>query len=361
VTASYVTTTNTIVTITHKTGSTRGNNTQFRAYWVTQTNQIRIATATSQFGLSISDDTVGGKLAGGTGTDNTFSALSAIANTRYHRIAIAHDDDTAITALRDQMDTMAATTSMLWQQAIAANVGSPAAAQTQAGTVNGKRMQIVNGEKCEFDTGEIAAQVAAARIAGDSVAAGLIVGEASDPACNLDGLQLKTIPMQWDPTDIPTPTEIETCLNFGVTVLVPSSTRPGFMQVARSITSYHKNGSIYTYAVLDTSNTTILDDCAERIRNDFTITFAGMKLASDPADGSPPKISNVVTPKGIRSRALFNLKTFESLGRIRDVDEHLSELVAIEHPTVPGRVDLEIPIEPIPGLHIIGGNVRQLS
>ena len=36
-------------------------------------------------------------------------------------------------------------------------------------------------------------------------------------------------------------------------------------------------------------------------------------------------------------------------------------LLTVTASATPGRVDCEIPCEPIPGLHVLGGDVRQLS
>ena len=347
------------VTFTAKQKGTRGNNILLRAYWVNGTTVTKIGTSTaSGFGTSA---TIASALTLGATADSITNALAAMAPTLYDRIAIAHDDSTNGGLLRDHLDSMAGVTTMLWAQGVMAVSAAPGATQTITAAMNASRVQVVSQEKAEMTTGEIAAQAAAARLAGDSIVGGSITGEASDPACNLDGVMLKTIKVQALASDIPTQTEIETLLNYGATPLVPSPNHPGYVQIPRSITSRHKSGASFNYAVLDTSEVTIVDYAARQIRNDLTITFAGYKLASDSEDDAQNPISQTATPKDIKARVLFNLFQLESRGIIRNVTAHLPELVVEEDPVTRGRVNMNIPIEPIPGLHVMGGNVRQVS
>jgi phage tail sheath gpL-like len=349
-----------VLTVTARNGGPRGNDLAFRAYHVNGNDVIAIGTSTTANGTAATI-TGSGKLASGATADSATNALAAIANTKFDRIAVAFNDTTNIAAVGSQVDTMAAIDTMKWQQVIAGSIKSPSNATADAATLNKSRIQLVAAENCDATPGEMAAQVAAARLIGNAVTGGSVIGEATDPATNLDGCSLKSIPVQAAPGDIPTGTEIETMLNNGVTPLVPDPSNPGYLMICRSITTRHKNGSFFDYSVLDTSNVTVLDHAAETIQIDWSITFAACKLGVDAADGTPPKISKVVRPSDIKARTLYLLKSLESQGIVRNVDNHLSELQAVPHPTVVGRVDLEIPVEPIPGLHLIGGNVRQVG
>ena len=56
-----------------------------------------------------------------------------------------------------------------------------------------------------------------------------------------------------------------------------------------------------------------------------------------------------------------DLKGYESQGIIRDVDDNASLLVVEADAGVPGRVNMDIPVEPTPWLTILAGNVRQIA
>jgi phage tail sheath gpL-like len=178
--------------------------------------------------------------------------------------------------------------------------------------------------------------------------------------CAAPGLQLATVLAQRVIADQPTSTEIEGALNNGLTVLAPSSGRPGYASVVRSITSRSLRGGVPNYAVLDTSSVTVPDYVADFLRSDLAMTFAGCKLAADSANGTPPRIALVVTPNIVRAHIAQRLAEMESDGILRDVEANLSLLQVAEDAGVPGRLNCEIPAEVIPGLHIIAGNIRQL-
>ena len=348
-----------VLTVTARNGGTRGNNIAFRSAFVNGNNVIPIATSTSQFGTAATI-TGSGRLSGGSTDDTNTTALANIANTRYHRYICAFDDSGNIGRVLTQLDSMAGVTSMLWQQAIFGTITSPATRQTfAAGTMNTARAQYVGHENADNTTGEIAASICAARLAGDTNQGGILVGEATDPAANLDGLIVR-IKRQFNPADIPTPTEVESDLNSGVTTLLPGP-NPNYSIISRSITTRCKVGSSYNYSVLDTTNVTVTDYVAENIKSTLSVDYAGSKLANDPSDGTAPSIPNVVTPKSIKARIFSLLKGYETDGIVTSVTEDYPSLSVVLDSNVVGRVNAEIPCRPIPGFHIFGANVRQLS
>lgn len=73
------------------------------------------------------------------------------------------------------------------------------------------------------------------------------------------------------------------------------------------------------------------------------------------------RAANVTTPSIIRGMIYGRLKGYEADGILRDVDANASLLVVEADGTTPGRVNCEIPSEPVTALHNVAGNVRQLA
>ncbi len=68
----------------------------------------------------------------------------------------------------------------------------------------------------------------------------------------------------------------------------------------------------------------------------------------------------MASPALIRSEIARILTGYEEQAIIKDVTANLA-LLTVTASATPGRVDCEIPCEPMPGLHVLGGDIRQLS
>jgi phage tail sheath gpL-like len=358
-----------VATITAKNTGPRGNTIVVDAYFVTSTGtEVRITTSSTASGGGTTGAwsntaALGGEitLAAGATQDTFANALTAIDPVRFDRIVGSCIDATNIGRIVTHVNTHAGPTVQKLEQAVCGSVDTYANAVTLATGQNASRLQVVWNHASVIPAWECATQVAAARLAGDAaVYSPALPGESDNPAANLDGLQLATVLAQRVIADQPTSTEIEGALNNGLTVLAPSSARPGYATVVRSITSRSLRNGTPNYAVLDTSSVTVPDYVADFLRADLATTFAGCKLAADSANGTPPRIALVVTPSIVRSHIAQRLAEMESDGILRDVEANLSLLQVVEDSNVSGRLNCEIPAEVIPGLHIIAGNIRQL-
>jgi phage tail sheath gpL-like len=301
-------------------------------------------------------------LSGGTTQDSFALALASVASLKFDRYAVACSDAANLDLVAAQMDSMAGVTSQKRQQYVAACNVTLGDAITLARGRNDKRGQIAWAYNSLTPPEEIAAQVAAGRLIGDAFAGGSLVGEATDPACNLDGLELRSVLAQVFVAERPTSTEIESALGNGLTVLEPSGANPGKMAVVRSITSCClDSNSQPNFANLDTTTVTVPDYVADDLQGDLAAVYHGKKVKADTSDGAPPLSPSVVTPNCIRDRIAFKLKGYEEAAIISDVDANMSLLAVALSSTVAGRVDCEIPCEPTQGLHICAGNVRQVG
>lgn len=356
------------VTITAKHAGPRGSTLVVDAYFVSSTGaETRITTSSTSSGAATtgqwsSNGTVGSEIAltSGATQDDFTAALAAIEPQRYDRIVGACIDATNIALIVTHVNSQAGPTVQLLEQAVVGSTDTYANAVTLATGRNASRLQVAWNHATVIPCWEVAAQLCAARLAGDSSAGGARVGESVDPAANLDGIELASVLMARVVGDQPTATEIENALNNGVTPVGASRSRPGYGMIVRSITSRSLLSGTPNYAVLDTSSVTVPDHVADYLRSDLATTFAGCKVASNSSDGTPPRIANVVTPNIIRAHIGQRLQEMENDGILRDVEANMRNLVVEEDSGTPGRVNCEIPAEVIPGLHIVAGNIRQL-
>jgi len=358
-----------VVTFTAKMAGTRGNSLIVDAYFVLGTVSSRITgSSTPSPGTTTGQWTSVGApigtefpLTGGTTADSIASVITAIASQRYNRIVVSSNDGTNLTALVTHLDALAGVTVGLRQQGIAATIDSLGNATTLAIGRNAARLQIGFHHASKVPGPEVAAGLAAARLAGDGSVGGSLVGESADPAANLDGCQLATILAQTAALDQPTATEVESALNNGLAVLVPSTARPGFCALARSITSRSQANNVPNFAVIDTEFVTACDYVADDLQGYLATTYAGFKLGADSANGNPPLSPRVTTPSLVRAVILDRLSAYEARSILRDVTANVSLLVVEADLVVSGRLNCEIPCEPVSGLHIIAGNVRQIA
>lgn len=358
-----------VVTFTAKHPGPRGNSLLLRALFVDAASASTRITAASTTSPGATTGILSGgaaegaeyRFSGGTTDDDNTAALASMASTRYDRIVGAYIDSTNIGNIVTHMNALATAVEQKWQQAIVPSTATDTATTALAQAQNASRLQLVWHYNNPCPPCVTAAEVAAARLIGDARAGGILPGEASDPAANLDFMKLVTTPPQYGVADQPTGTELNNALNTGVTPIAPDPDRASGTIITRSITTRSLAGGTPNYAVRDTTNVTVPDYTADYLRADLATTFAGVKLGSDRADGLPPPAPNVVTPSMIRARIAFNLAELEAQGILRDVEANLPLLVVREDPQVLGRVNANIPCEPAPGLHQIGGNVRQTT
>jgi phage tail sheath gpL-like len=362
-----------VTTITAKHGGTRGNDLLFQAMWISTAGVATpitlsaissgVGTTAQLAGTGVASQGASGNvfnLGNGATDDVLTTALTAVAATQYHLQACAHRVSTQLDAILTQITSMAGITTQLRQQLVAAFTGTQGSVTTLATGRNNPRCQIVFHPVSPTPCEEVAAQQAAYRLFGDNAAGGVVVGEGSNPACNLIGGRHVGTLAQANVNDRLTPGAIETCLNNGITPLDWVGNGPRVACV-RSITTRSTANSAPNYSVLSTFNVTVPDYVADDLRADIGSFFAAAKLGADLADGTPPRAPNVTTPKALRARVATKLKGYEADAILTDVDLNMPNLIVQPNAGVPGRVDMFVPCEPLPDLAIVGGIVSQIG
>lgn len=361
VTAQFVAGTG-VVTVTSKHGGLRCNEIRFRSFFLAGTTKTQIATGGGTVFQGMTGvSSVAAKMGGGATADSAVNALANMTAQRYHRIAMAFIDSTNINRVRDHMTSQADVTIMKWEQAVACLLDTLTNCQTISAAVNNEAVQIVWYESGDALPIEVACAVAAGRLNGDGRVGGGVEGENTRPQTNLDGLQLGSIPQQFAAADIPIATEVETALNYGLAPLVPSNRRPGNVQLVRSITSRHKDaqGNL-NYAVIDTLDVTVGQALGDRIKTRMDVSFANCNVMADATDGSLPEAQRTVTPKMLKGWMLGELYEMQIAGWIQNVANREGQLTTELDGAVAGRINGEVPFEPVPAFHVFGGNFRQV-
>lgn len=359
------------LTVTAKCNGPRGNDLAILLSFVNSAGVETLITTSSTASPGATTGQMSGgaasgnlyRFAGDTTPDDFTNALSAITPTRYQRIVGACTDATNIGRIASHVASQAAITSQKREQAICATLDTAGNATTLATGVNAARVQIAWHYNSLVPACMVAAQVCAARVIGDSITGvvNALPGEATDPDANLTGVQLATIPMQFNVDDQPTDTEIETAYNNGYVPITASNARAGYGVLSMSITSLSLVSGLQNYSVLYTNYVTVCDYVADGEQANLAVRYAGFKLGSNDANGDPPKAPLVTTPQQIRAGVLGDLKGYEQQGIIRDVDANAELLVVEANALVPGRVDMSIPVEPTPWLVQLVGLVRQIQ
>lgn len=361
-----------VLTITAKHPGLRGNDLNMQAFFISATGVATgITTGATSSGAGTTG-TLSGVAAAGLGSyvytltgggaveDVMTTALDAVKTTRYDLQASAHRTATQLDAIRVQLQSMGAPTVGIYQQALTALTATLGTATTLSSVRNAEVVQVCTAPVAQSPAEEIAAQVLAGRLYGDSSASGAVDGENSDPACNLIGLRLATVKGPANVADQLTYANQQSALTSGATPLVMSGVGQGLM-VVRSITTRCLKNGLPFYGTFDTKEVTVPHFMAVDLKADLGTVFAGFKLGKDHSDGTPPRQTKVTTVNGIRDRIAFKLREYEERAILRRVEERMGSLLVEEDATTPGRVNAFIPSEPIPDVATIAAKLSQLQ
>lgn len=341
-------------TVTAKWAGPRGNAITLRLALITSSATVEVTDGTGRtaFGLTITLTTGtadGGvyRLASGATDDSLANLLTAIAASKFDRIAFAAyrsgGSTTANLARLTDAATNLSDSAMFDQQVVFGSIESPGNSIAAAQANNRERAQYVEHTGSDDLPLAIAAQVATARLFGDGAVGGAIAGEVNRPAGNLNDLELATLRAPRDPADLLDPTESEAALAAGVTPLKASPTRPGRMALMSSITARSLNGAVPDYSVYKTKEVTVADYVRAYVVADLARTFRGYNLVDDDPSGEPPLVRLTTCPSMVRNRIYGLLKDLERRGVVTEVDEHDGEISVTRNVSNPRRLDFTFP------------------
>lgn len=220
-------------------------------------------------------------------------------------------------------------------------ITSSIAAATTLADVNYERIHVPFVRRCKTPAYELAAMVAA-----DHAAVG-------HPAKPLNYREL----IHCDAPEIADRfewSEINSLLWNGVTPY--NADNSGRVRCVRSITTYKTNASgtpdpLY----LDTTTIANLDYTRQAVKARHELEFSGMALRENHVDGEPEFI---VTPGDIRSVNIDVCMRLEKYGVLQQVKVFKDRFVSVRDSNVQGRINSDIPVEVVQGLHVLANSIR---
>lgn len=354
-----------VVTITARIAGEELNTMRIRAEITSGITTTISPTSDIPFGTS----GVGGATAG-IGTISYTSALATILAKKFHYIVphymCAHDGSTPwaatpgtsvpVDALLDQVSTQAEPSTGFRQKVIVGAALTPSNANTLASSVcNRARCRVINQEEAPEEHYVLAAKAAAV----------LMKYELSDPSYNFDFFGTKdgqTFPVKraYNDSAVPTSTELKSMLNNGVTPVAVSETDNCY--IARSVTTYCKNGSNYDYRARDS----IVVAVGDKFVDDMVAKLAAApwtKVTTDPPEGGKEPPADFATPK--RVKAIVETLVFDyrdagwlDPGKVADL---IASIQVGQDPVVPSRMNISLPIYSAVLLHQFGLLVKEAS
>ncbi len=306
-----------VVTVTYKTQGVTGNLCKVRCESTATGLTITAGGATLENGTGAMDLTGEGGI------------LEVIEGTEYNFICCSDNASVNIGDIRDQIEELAGAMEMRNQQAIFGFTGTKEDGKTLATATDSAQVQIVIDPSNEDLPCELAAAVGAIRC----YEAGLT---------NLLPLNYVQIPGRSLPRSSMVDTDIEYCLQHGLTPLIQSGNR---LAICRSITTYLTDDAGNASDVL--LDTLTVDSAFEtrRVLKESWRKFARAKVTDD-------------TLRSIRSDTLQCLIGLEKRNIVEMVEEFKDNIVAERDSQVVGRVNVDVPANIVSGLYVLAGILR---
>ena len=276
------------------------------------------------------------QLASGALDPDVQDALDAIFPTHLRHVYCTYNDATALgklkTFLNDSADPIEKKRKLGWTGSGYLTVGS---ANSLATTLNDERMEIayiryskttVQGHSLDYEIG------------GSNVAEYAII---SNPALPRNKLALTNI--------VPPALEEQLSFNEQQSLLsngvAPLQVLPGEgVAIVRTVSTRTSTSGVEDFTLLDIQTMDTLDSVAAAMEFMFTIRFAR-------------RLINDQLLRTIKSEVLAVLLVLQDLQRLRDVEENKDSIIVEEDILNRGQVNLDVPAEVIPGLHVIAEKI----
>jgi phage tail sheath gpL-like len=278
--------------------------------------------------------------ASGANNADITDALTAATAGAYKLVAVPYKDADNVAALRAYLLSVSDEVNCQGARAWLGTTATMAIAITLAG-LNDERMHVAFVNKCRFVSFEVAA------------AAAVMHAQTGHPALPLNTMQM----VDCDAPDIADRLEFSEINNLLLNGVTPFNA-DGYnaVRIVRSITTYLASSSGSpddTY--LDTTVIACLDYLRLAIKTGHALAYSQSVLRENHINGEP---SFVVTPGDVRSFNIAICKKVERYGAVQQVDALVERFETVRDENVPGRVNSDIPVEVVQGLHILANTIR---
>lgn len=278
--------------------------------------------------------------AGGANNPDTTDAFTAATSGEFALVAIPYRDSTNTDALEAYLNTVSDENNCNGARALFVVTSNISEATTFAG-LNNERICIALARSVKFISFEIAAAFAA------------MVASTGHPAIPLNGLKLIDCDAP-DITDRLEWSELNSLLWSGVTPF--NADGMGDVRCVRAITTRTTSEAGSPDSTwLDLTVIGCLDYLRKSIKTAHQNYFVRGILRENHVDGEP---AFVVTPGDIRSFNIAMCKKLEEFGVCQQVDVLKDSFVSVRDANVSGRVNSDIPVEVVQGLHVLANTIR---
>ncbi len=274
--------------------------------------------------VAMGDDTAG------SGDPDIDDALAVVFDEQYHIIASPYNDASSLGKLRDHMDSVSGPLEQHDGVGAYGYDGLLADCTTLMSGINAGRMTGIYLRGTRSLQYELAA------------AYGSVIAFEEDPARPLNTLELDGIHAP-DIGDRLSRTEQESCLWNGVT---PGEVGPGGkVRIVRAVTNYVENAlGVADPALLDLTTIRTLDYVRKATRERVALRFPRSKLLAR-------------TLNQVKSETIDVLKRLEELEIVENVDDNIDGIIVEVSGTDPNRVNEQIPVDVVNGLHVFAGRI----
>ncbi len=338
-----------VVTVTWKCAGPRGND----GIIFQQISGLATGVTSTLAGGAALLSSTGGEsgcyFSGGSVIEDVTAMLATLFPGQYDRIAAAQYDAANMALWKAQSDAKAGPLEGRMEQYVFGFNGTLGTATSRARTtLNNWRMQVAWLLNSESHPTEIAARLAAERVAA----------EQNNPNSGFDGVALTGLVAQCSKADWSQRSTQVAALNAGVTPLITDA--QGNVRVVRSITTHCLNGSSPDYRTLDTAQAVVPDFVRRALALFWTTGFviANPYVRDNPSAAEKDPPSGVATPDNWNAAVMAQLLLLQDALMITAVELNppFSQFDAVA-----GRIMSAVPVIPLPLNHQTGVSVRQLN
>lgn len=279
----------------------------------------------------------------GATADSNVTALSTILRREFMYIVSAAEDATQVGALTTQVGIQALPTNGILGNVIYGSTTTLAASITIATGINSALAEMVWQKNAPMTPFELACNHA-----------GLVTlfETFPNPRTNFIGMgqtpkdqDLWVVKSSRDDSAIPTPADIESALNNGISPIGTLTT--GGTYLVDRITNRSLTGAAADYRIRDKHKVIIAQKFGKDLKAKFALQHSGKRIASDPPEGAREPGANVITPKRAKGTVFSVINTYNDNDLLDDAQAIKDGTVVQREASPTTRLGIRVPLRTI--------------